>query len=56
MVNGKNVVLILVKIVENGRGSKIAISKSNKRNKSATKKKRKEKGRRDDLIGSNPHS
>lgn len=40
----------------NGSGNNKAISKSNRRNKIATRKNRKEKGIRADLRGSNPHS
>lgn len=39
-----------------GRGRSKAISKSNSRNRMATKKNRKEKGSRADPRGSNPHS
>ena len=39
-----------------GRGISNTISKSNKRNKIATKKNRNEKGKRADPNGSNPHS
>lgn len=39
-----------------GKGNRRAISKSNKRNKMATKKKRIEKGRRALPMGSKPHS
>lgn len=39
-----------------GKGSKIAISTSKIKKITAIKKKRKEKGRRGDLKGSNPHS
>jgi len=41
---------------EEGRGINSAISRSKIRNKMATIKNRKENGRRDDVIGSNPHS
>jgi len=41
---------------EEGRGISSAISKSNMRNRIATMKKRKENGRREEVIGSNPHS
>lgn len=39
-----------------GRIRSSAISRSNMRNRIATRKKRKEKGSRGDFIGSNPHS
>ena len=39
-----------------GRGNKSAISRSNRRNRIATRKNRKEKGIRADFSGSNPHS
>lgn len=39
-----------------GATSSKAISKSKMRNKIATKKNRKEKGSRGELMGSNPHS
>lgn len=39
-----------------GRGSKRAISRSKRRKRIATRKKRREKGRRADPKGSNPHS
>ena len=39
-----------------GRGRRSAISKSNKRKRIATRKNRREKGRRADPRGSNPHS
>jgi len=39
-----------------GRGNNSAISRSNSKNKIATRKNRKENGRRADLSGSNPHS
>lgn len=39
-----------------GRGRSRAISRSNRRNKIATKKNRRENGRRADPSGSNPHS
>lgn len=39
-----------------GRGNRSAISRSNNKNRMATKKNRKEKGTRADLRGSNPHS
>ena len=39
-----------------GRGKSRAISRSNKRNRIATRKNRKENGRRADFRGSNPHS
>lgn len=39
-----------------GRGRRRAISRSKSRNRIATRKKRSEKGRRAEPIGSNPHS
>lgn len=39
-----------------GNGNNKAISKSNRRNRIATKKNRKENGMRADFRGSNPHS
>lgn len=39
-----------------GRGSRSAISRSNKRKRMATRKNRRENGRRADPRGSNPHS
>lgn len=39
-----------------GRGRRRAISRSNKRKRIATRKKRRENGRRADPSGSNPHS
>jgi len=45
-----------LEVIVTGRIKSRAISKSNIRNKMATRKNRKEKGRREDLIGSNPHS
>ena len=39
-----------------GRGRRSAISRSNKRKRMATRKKRRENGRRADPRGSNPHS
>lgn len=39
-----------------GRGRRRAISRSNRRNRIATRKNRSEKGRRADPMGSNPHS
>lgn len=51
-----DVVVVHSKDDENGRTRSRAISKSNIRNKIATKKNRKEKGRRGELIGSKPHS
>ncbi len=45
-----------VTISDIGVTSNKAISKSNMRNKIATKKNRNEKGSRGELIGSNPHS
>lgn len=52
-----NIVLLgLIRRADRGNGNKIAISKSNRRNKSATRKNRKEKGNREDLMGSKPHS
>lgn len=39
-----------------GSGKRSAISRSNKRNVMATRKNFMEKGRRDDPMGSNPHS
>lgn len=39
-----------------GRGRSSAISRSNRRKRIATRKKRREKGRRADPSGSNPHS
>jgi len=41
---------------EKGRGSRRAISRSNIRNNMATRKNRKENGRRLDFMGSKPHS
>lgn len=41
---------------ENGRISSNAISRSNMRNRIATRKNRNENGRRGDFIGSKPHS
>lgn len=58
----KNRVLIqilfigLINIIVNGKARRRAISKSKIKNSIAIKKNRKEKGRRGDLIGSNPHS
>lgn len=48
--------LILVVWIAQGSGSSRAISRSNKRNVIATKKNFIEKGRRAELVGSNPHS
>lgn len=42
--------------IAHGRGSSRAISRSNKRNRIATKKNRMENGSRADPSGSNPHS
>lgn len=42
--------------IAHGRGSSRAISRSNKRNRIATRKNRIEKGSRADPRGSNPHS
>lgn len=42
--------------VAHGVGRRRAISKSNRRNRIATRKNRIEKGRRADPSGSNPHS
>lgn len=39
-----------------GRGSRRAISRSNRRKRIATRKKRREKGNRAEPRGSNPHS
>ena len=39
-----------------GRGRRRAISRSNRRNRIATRKKRREKGKRAEPSGSNPHS
>jgi len=55
-MNGKIVLVDQSEIIEIGRGNNIAISKSKRINKIATRKNRKEKGRREDFIGSNPHS
>lgn len=41
---------------ERGRGMRSTISMSNTRKMTASKKKRREKGSRADLFGSNPHS
>lgn len=43
-------------MVAAGRGKRRAISRSNRRNKIATRKNRKENGSRADFKGSNPHS
>ncbi len=50
------VLLTFAKGVRKGSTKSNAISKSKIKNKIATRKNRKEKGRRADLIGSNPHS
>lgn len=55
-MSGRILRLRLDKREEKGRGSKSAISRSNIKNKIATRKNRKEKGRRLDFIGSKPHS
>lgn len=44
------------RFIAHGTGSRRAISRSNRRNRIATRKKRNEKGRRPDPRGSNPHS
>lgn len=46
----------IVEAIVIGAGSSRAISMSNTRNKTANKKKRKEKGLRAEFLGSNPHS
>ena len=56
VIKGTNPTFISFNNEEIGRGSRIAISKSNNKKSRATRKKRKEKGNREDLIGSNPHS
>ena len=43
-------------VIAAGRGNRRAISKSKRRNRIATRKNRKENGRRADFKGSNPHS
>lgn len=50
------IVAMLVVCTAHGRGSRRAISRSNRRNVIATKKNFIEKGRRAELVGSNPHS
>lgn len=50
------IVVILVVWIAHGRGSKRAISKSNRRNVMATRKNFIENGRRAELDGSKPHS
>lgn len=59
MIRMKAVVVIvrmLVVWIAQGRGSSRAISRSNSRNVMATRKNFIEKGRRAELVGSNPHS
>lgn len=46
----------LLRLVAHGRGSSSAISKSNRRNRIATRKNRSENGSRAFPSGSNPHS
>jgi len=55
VIIGISCVIEEVKIAA-GRGNKRAISKSKRRNKIATRKNRKENGRRADFKGSKPHS
>lgn len=50
------IVVMLVDWIAHGRGSRRAISRSNSRNVIATRKNFIEKGRRAELVGSNPHS
>lgn len=50
------IVMMLVVWIAHGRGSRRAISRSNNRNVMATRKNFIEKGRRAELVGSNPHS
>lgn len=45
-----------IKNIAKGNMSKMAISRSKIRNKIAIKKNRKEKGRREELMGAKPHS
>jgi len=57
----KNVSIFILKrgamvVIENGRTRSKAISRSNIKNKIATRKNRKEKGRRGEFMGSKPHS
>lgn len=47
---------MLVRSREEGKGIRSAISRSKIRNRMATMKNRNEKGSREDVIGSNPHS
>lgn len=56
MVAQKNVPVGLWSWSPQGRGRRRAISRSNKRNRIATRKNRSEKGSRADPSGSNPHS
>ena len=60
MVRNKNekvsVIVRFVDCMAHGRGNNRAISKSKSRNVIATRKNFMEKGRRAELIGSNPHS
>ena len=44
------------RVLKYGKGNRRATSRSNRRNKIATRKKRNEKGIRADFNGSNPHS
>lgn len=50
------IVIMLVVWIAHGRGSSRAISRSNNKNVIATRKNFIEKGRRAELVGSNPHS
>lgn len=50
------IVVMLIDWIAHGRGSRRAISRSNKRKVIATRKNFIEKGRRAELVGSNPHS
>lgn len=52
----RNVCKGLVSWSPQGSGRRSAISRSNKRNRIATRKNRREKGRRAEPRGSNPHS
>jgi len=57
----KNVSIFILKrgaivVIENGRTRSKAISRSNIKNKIATRKNRKENGRRGEFMGSKPHS
>lgn len=52
----KKVVVGLSSWFPQGRGRSSAISRSNRRNRMATRKNRRENGRRADPSGSNPHS